>query len=187
MTTLTNSMRDSILSRAISEAFAVREKVIAGAEEALAIKCYKAVMPADEIKAAKAMKPGWIRQDRCLRFNAGGYSVNLCMRSREGEEDRGLPVKYSNSCNQIGAVTGELAAEVQKFSHAKEQMKTEREQARNKMRAFLYSFTTINKIKEAWPEGKKFYGMFDVERKKDNLPAIVTKEINAMLGLKSTK
>lgn len=182
MTTLTNGIRDSILSRAISEAFADKKKAIASEEEALAIKLYKAVVPADEIKAAKAMKSGWIRKDRCLRFNAGGYSLNLCLRSRD--DDTGLPVKYGNSCNTIGSVTGELATEAQLFANKKEKLRTEETQAVTKMRAFLNSFTTMKKMKEAWPEGKKFYSMFDVERKKDNLPAIVTKEINAMLGLK---
>ena len=43
----------------------------------------------------------------------------------------------------------------------------------------------FKQLREAWPEGEKFYQDYDSSRTASNVPAVITKEINAMLGLES--
>ena len=83
-----------------------------------------------------------------------------------------------------GAFAGELGDRVQAHVEAKKAMDGEYGAARAKMLGFLEQFTTFKKLEEAWPEGKKFYQDFNADRPSANVPAVITKEINAMLGIK---
>lgn len=178
MTKLTNFMREQIKNAAVESIFEPKRKVIKKWEHKLAQKCYNSIYPLSLRKQADAMPKEWIRRDQCLRFNANGWTVELYA-------EEVLPVPHSAQCRILGAVTGELGEEVQKYSQDWESHKRERTAAGNKLRGFLTNFNTFKQLREGWPEGKKFYQAHDAETAKVPLPAIITQEINNLLGLKT--
>jgi len=52
-----------------------------------------------------------------------------------------------------------------------------------KLKAFLSSFKSIRQMGALWPEGAEFYNSFLAAAQKENLPANLTKDINAMLNI----
>jgi hypothetical protein len=146
----------------------------------LAIECYNFLFPKKIRDLVAAVPAEWFRTCSCLRFNANGWSVSL----NAGKE---MPTPASNGCGNLGSLTGELAERVQAHVTEKRTMDSEYASARAKMLGFLEQFTTFKKLEEAWPEGKKFYQDFNADRPSANVPAVITKEINAMLGLKDKK
>lgn len=181
MTTLTKEMRSQITRAAILEAYKKKFDDMAKLESRLAIEAYNHIFPKKVRDQALAMPDKWVRLDSCLRINAGGWDLQLhCEKS--------LPVPYTGGgCGRLGSISGDLAIKIQDFSTAKKQAKEDYRNAEIKLTGFLSSFTTVKRLKDAWPEGKKYYESFDVTRNPDQLPAVITTEINAMLGLKSKK
>lgn len=178
MSRLTQDIRDRIRNKAVDATFKPKSEEIRKREAKLGVECYNAVFP-KKIRDAVALVPdGWLRTCSCLRFNAGGWNVGLNV----GKE---LPTPQSSGCGVLGNLSGDLADKVQAFAQEKNQLQEDFSAARVKMLGFLEGFTTFKKLEEAWPEGKKFYAEFNADRPSKNVPAVITKEINDMLGIKA--
>jgi hypothetical protein len=177
MSRITNSIRESICRKAINAAFKEREEAHAAQEHALGMEAYEAVIPAAERKAAAKMPENWLRMDGCLKFNANGWSVTLCVKPS-------VPVPQSPYCQPLGSVTGDLAERIQAHCTAIKERKEAKHRAEREMTGFLEQFRSIKQMREAWPEGEPFYAEFDVERKSAGVPAVRVAEINKMLGIK---
>lgn len=120
----------------------------------------------------------WLREDACLRFNCGGYSLTL----RAKKAVRVASISYG--CSQLGTVTGELADRAKAHAQATEGLKRERAEGERALLALLSSVSTLAQLEKTWPEGKPFYQRFMQARPGSNLPAVQVSEINKMLGLK---
>ena len=179
MSKITNDIREKICRKAIASAFDPKALAITKEENALAIECYNHIFPKKIRDIIATVPPEWIRACDCLRFNAAGWSVQLCAGKK-------MPTPASNNCDMLGSLTGDIADKVQAFSTAKKKLGEDRSLAARKMEGFLSGFTTFKKLEEAWPEGKEFYAVFNADRPSANVPAVITKEINDMLGLKVT-
>lgn len=176
MATLTKDIRDRIRNKAIDATFIPKSEEIKKREAKLAIECYNHVFPKKVRDVVAQVPDGWLRSCTCLRFNAGGWDISL-------NAGKGMRTPQSSGCGRLGDIAGELADKVQAFSQDKKALNEEYSRARAKMLGFLEQFKTFKKLEEAWPEGKKFYKEFDAERPSANVPAVITKEINTMLGL----
>lgn len=177
MSRLTQNIRERICNRAITAAFKEREESRAAAEIALGMEAYQAAFPEKERVAAAAMPEGWLRLDRCLRFNANGWNVTLRV-------NPGVPVPSAEyGCRNLASLTGELADRVQRHAQDEENLRDERRKAERELSGFLDQFKTIKQMREAWPEGEPFYAEFDVDRKPTGVPAVRVAEINALLGI----
>lgn len=178
MTRITNEVRNTIGFRALTTAFKERKENIAKSEDQLAIECYDSVFPKKLQTLLAELPKEWVRRDKCLRFNANGWNVLL-------NSQTSLPVPYGHGCSILGSLGEDLAKRVQQFSQQRETIRTEYTTASNKLSGFLARFNTFNQLKEAWPEGEEFYKDLGTGRSSPSVPAVVTSEINTMLGLKT--
>ena len=178
MSRLTQYIREQIVNKATKAAFDPKVEALQKREAKLGIECYNAVFPKKVRDIISQVPEGWLRTCDCLRFNAGGWTVRLCV----GKQ---MPTPDSNSCGMLGNIDGELAEKVQAFSQEQKKLNDERHAAKIKLAGFLEGFNTFKQLREAWPEGEKFFKEFDAERVAPSVPAVVTKEINDMLGLKA--
>jgi hypothetical protein len=178
MTRLTQTTREQIVNKATKAAFDPRVEALQKREAKLGIECYNAVFPKKVRDILSQVPEGWLRTCDCLRFNAGGWNVNLCV----GKQ---MPTPATSHCSMLGNIDGELGEKVQAHSQEKRKLDEERYAAKTKLQGFLEGFNTFKQLREAWPEGEKFFKEFDAERISPNVPAVVTKEINDMLGLKA--
>lgn len=174
---LTNSLRNSIRDDAMAATYEGREKAFEKQAEKLANECYTTLFDAKLRKAIAAVPIEWFRQDKCLRVNANGWDAWL-------RTEKLFSVPYSHSCEGLGSITGELAVKVQSHLQDKKAFEEEFRSAKHKLGGFLEQFNTFAAMEKAWPEGKKFYKKYDYERMPNNVPAVITTEINNMLGLK---
>lgn len=176
---LTNMDRDSIVADAIEASFQARVTALDAAEDALARRCYEAVFPEKVRKQAAALPKGWLRLDKCLRFNVLGLSAELHV---SGD---GLPVPFGSRgyCQRLGSIADEtLAASVRSHLDEVEAMKADRSKAKGAVNALVHSVTTVKALREIWPEGEPFYGKIG-PKDGARLPAPRVVELNAMLGL----
>lgn len=176
MSRLTKEIREKICKEAIVTTFDARFNELAKQENALAEECYNYVFPESLRNIAASMPEDWLRSCDCLRFNANGWNVTL-------KANKKLPTPYSSGCHVLGNIDGELAEKVQAHVQNETALKEERSRAFSKMRAFLEGFITFKQLEGAWSEGSKFYKKYDAERPSVNVPAVITQEINDMLGI----
>lgn len=178
MSRLTQNIRERICKRAIAAAFKEREESHEAAEHALGMEAYAAVLPEAERLAAAALPERWLKTDRCLRFNANGWTATLTVSEK-------VPVPFDDRayCTPLGTLTGDLGERVQAHVQGEEKLRDEKRKAVRELSGFLDQFKTIKQMREAWPEGEPFYAEFDVERKAAGVPAVRVAEINALLGI----
>jgi hypothetical protein len=178
MSKITKDLRERIGRKAVNATFEPKAAELKKRENKLAIECYNHIFPKKIRDVIQDVPKEWLRHCDCLRFNAGGWNVTLCA----GKE---MPTPNTSHCGMLGSIDGELAEKVQAYSQEKKKVDEEWRTAIHKMAGFLEQFTTFKKLEEAWPEGKKFYQEYNADRPSANVPAVITKEINDMLGIKS--
>lgn len=176
MATITKDIRERICRKTVTATFQPKKDAISKRENKLAIECYNHLFPKKIRDIIAKVPTEWLRSCSCLRFNANGWDINL----NAGKE---MPTPAMSGCGRLGNLTGEIAEKVQAFSQEKKSLEDEWRSANAKMLGFLEQFRTFKKLEEAWPEGKKFYKEFDADRPSANVPAVITKEINIMLGI----
>lgn len=177
MSKITKDLRERISMKAVKSTFEPQAAELKKRENKLAIEAYNHIFPKKVRDLIAQVPKDWLRHCDCLRFNAGGWNVTLCA----GKE---MPTPANNGCGMLGSLTGEIAEKVQAYSQEKKKLDEDWRSANHKMYGFLEQFTTFKKLEEAWPEGKKFYAEYNADRPSANVPAVITKEINAMLGIK---
>lgn len=176
---LTNEMRDKIIRSMALGAIEKEKAALEKHEHALALKLWKAVYPAAERVAAAKMAEGWILMDKCLRFNLCGMNITL-------NAAEPVPVKASINryCNRLGDIADEkLRDEYTAHYLASEELKKKGRDIEQQAKALLYSVTTFKRLEEAWPEGKKFYDKFRPASEKAGVPALLTDNLNALMGI----
>jgi di/tripeptidase len=177
---LSQKIREMIRDKAVTESFQPRADALKKREAKLAVECYNAVFPKKVRDAVSQVPEAWFLSCACLRFNAAGWNVTLTAEKK-------MPTPFSHGCANLGSLTGDLADKAQAIAQEKTTLEEEFRSAKAKMLAFLEGFASFKQLREAWPEGKKFYADFDVEHVAPGVPAVITTEINNMLGLKRAK
>lgn len=178
---LTKELRDRIISKVAADAVAAEMKKLVHKENNLAKKLYDKVYTKSEREAAAAMGKDWLRLDKCLRFNLCGMSVTVYAADP-------LPVKYSTHCSRLGDIACDnLRDEFLGLQNAANECKMREREIAAKMRALLYSVNTYAQLEKTWPEGKKFYQEYKPKHEQAQVPATLTGDLNAMLGIKAKK
>lgn len=176
MSKITKTIREKISLDAITESYKAKSDDIKKREQKLAIECYNSVFPKKIRDIVNSLPEGWTRKCTCLKFNAGGWQVTLC-----AEKELSTPTTH---CSVLGSLTGDLATKVQNFSQEKKSLDENYRADIRKIYGFLEGFSTFKQLKKAWPEGEKFYKKYNADRISPSVPAVVTEEINKILGLK---
>jgi len=178
---LTNDIKNKIVSNCLNTIFKPKQEASTQLEGKLARACYNQLFTSSLQKMLEKIPKGWLREDNCLRFNADGWKVTLCL-----PKDTTVPTPYTNNCSVLGAITGELAAKVQEFVQERDRQKEEYRTKSSQLHSFLNNFSSLSTLKKAWPEGEPFYKDF-VEPSNSTVPAIYVAQLNEALGLTTTK
>lgn len=135
-------------------------------------------------KKAAELKEGWLREDRCLNFNAGGYSLTFEVNDPVRVPYR-TPYGRGYSCNTLASIQDQdLMKRMQQWAQEVEKLRQEKRDAYRATLLLVGKFSTVKALKEAWPEGYEFYKKYDVaQTNRPQLPALRIEEVNAMLGL----
>jgi hypothetical protein len=168
-----------ISSRALEAAFKQRFDDIRQQEHDLAMACWEHVFPAEARNHALAAPSGWIRQDKCLRFNMGYRQTTLNLK------DASVPVPHSSDCRVLGTINDEtLNQRFTDFERDKNALRSEQERANQGLFSLLNSAKTMKRLAEIWPEGLPFYEReLEVAKRSVSVPAVISEDVNKLLGL----
>lgn len=180
MTTLrlTKQDRESVLTKALDDAFAKQREELSREENKLGRDCYSFLFADKVRKTAAALPSGWLREDSCLRINFRGMQTVLNIQGSVK-----VPSNRYN-CNSLGQILDEdLNARFLSFSAKGDKFKAEKAAAAIALSALLERMTTLKQLQEGWPEGAKFYAHLK-PREETKVPALQIATINQMLGLR---
>jgi hypothetical protein len=183
---LTNEFRDELIGRALKHAFGKREKAHAYSAVALADALYD-VTHGEAEKIAVKLPQGWVSCTNEIRIEAAGFAhpghrTNLMSNRLTMSRARPFPRYTADAAYKVGGahalndraqdVAGEFAA-----------IRDEKEALRVKLRAVIYSCTTLAKLREAWPECEKFLPNTAPRQSRALVPVELVPELNKSLGL----
>lgn len=198
MTKLTNGIRSAIRADLREHRFATQVKVLAAAAESFADKVYNTMYDEDTQAKMAALPEGWLPEDEgvyvcCLgqyhrvHFNGVTTSLDSALRNlveyppytsrrfMQAHHD----VAYSLKDQALLSSWEETVQETRRLYETYGRVNSE-------LRAALDSFTTIEKLIEAWPEVEPFAKAYITNPKKVakiQLPAVQVTSLNAMLDL----
>lgn len=192
MTRITKSLAIAIADRAVEKAGLVvdRQPRYALAEKlrieslggpARAKKVEQAIKRVE--KTLSEMPDGLVQRDpfrksfQMYRMNLGGRRVNLEF-SQDLEVDKVCPAGFTLPGDHP------LVAEFDDVIAAEEQVQSQIDALRQKVRATVSSFTTLAKLVDAWPEVVELLPE-NAPAPAVGLPAVRTEELNAAIGLPS--
>lgn len=179
MTRLTNDLREQIIDRAMDATYLEKIKEFEAEENKVGLILYKSSFPKSVLDNVKKLPQEWTRKDSCLRFNCGGYDIRLSV-------PEPVPVPFSRDCSRIGDFSADsIEANLGKdFVSRKVTFDEEMRMTRRQLKTVIYNCSTIKQLKTNWPQGEKFYKIFETSPDiKTGLPAIQITELNKMLGL----
>ncbi len=178
---LTNDIRDRIVRSMALDAVTKEKDALTKRENAIALKLWKAVYPSAERTAAAKMPDGWVRMDKCLRFNLCGMDVRV-----NTAEPVTVKTSASGYCERLGNIADDkLGDEYRAYYKDMEALKQKAQDIERQGKALLYSVTTFKRLEETWPEGKKFYEKFKPASERSSVPAVLTSNLNALVGIKA--
>lgn len=178
---LTNVIRDDIIKDVIAKTFDKEKADLAKQENKIGLAAYAKVYSAKEREAAAALSDGWVKKDKCLRFNISGMDMMFNV-------FHAVPIKRSAEygCYRLGDVADEKIKQDALDLHADKEKLNERENTlRGQLKSVLYAVNTYKRLSETWPEGHKFYVKYAPKGDNSLLPAIRVNELNESLGLKA--
>jgi len=177
---LTNEIRDKIIGAMAVDTCAKEKEKLNKRENQIGVKLWKHVYSKAERDKAAALDKGWIRMDGCLRFNLNGMNIKVAVSPP-------LPVKSTANdyCQRLGDISDDTLRDEYLAWHADtEALKVKHNQIRSQARSLLYSVSTYKGLEKAWPEGKKFYEKFKPINETSGVPATLTADLNALVGIK---
>ena len=173
---LTNDLKAKIWKQIFIDKFEEEEKLLNEKYRIFANLCYEEIFTFDEQEMMNQAPNGAFdfRGDFYIYF--GGRKLSLPL----------LKVKpffynYSNR-NKFGH-EHHLTLDFLELNNREEKLKEIKNKARSCAFAIMNSCTTTNKLLEVWPECKKYLEQAIGQPITNNLPAVVTTELNKMLGL----
>ncbi|MGN6661601.1 MAG: Nmad5 family putative nucleotide modification protein [Achromobacter mucicolens] len=184
---LNKTNREEIILRAIAAAFSKRDKAHQAERTAFADALYTHTHGSIE-KAAMKLPQEW-------RVMRDGFEI-ACDGFRTWGNKDGAPRKFTTSKSHPYPVHNygmnveqehPLYSRAQAIVDEHNAIERGKEALRAKLHALVHSFNTVEKLQAAWPEGAKF--MPDEPEKPANLPvpANLSEEINAMMGIRPSK
>lgn len=187
---LTNEMRDETISRSIAATFSERDKAMAKARVTFADSLYAHSFGSVERQALKMPKQ-WFHFSDSIHVTCKGFSHRWGSQQTSDapsgfqmSKERPMPKNINDGFtikaeHPLWDGAQLIAQEFRSIQDAKAELK-------QNLNSLLRSVTTLARLAEVWPEGKKF---FPREQQKVALPVRfdLAANINAMMGLKALK
>jgi len=178
---LTNVIRDDIIKDVIAKTFDKDKEELKKREHKIGMAAYAKVYSAKERDAAASLSEGWVKRDKCLRFNIGGMDMIFNV-------NEAVPVKRNGEygCNRLGNIADEkIKQDALDLHNDKQTIKDGESKLHGQLKSVLYAVNTYKRLSETWPEGHKFYVKYAPKGDNSLLPAIRVNELNETLGLKA--
>lgn len=180
---LTNEFRDELIGRALMHAFGKREKAHKAATVALADAIY-AHEWGEAGKIADKLPQGWVHAYSELRIIAAGFGYP---HNKEGLQSHILRMSKSRRVPRSVEVTVGgahlLNDQAQTVAAGHAAIRDEKEALRVKLRALVYSVTTLARLREAWPECEQFLPEAAPRPSTALVPVELVPDLNKALGL----
>ena len=184
MTRLTNEMRDDMISAAVNATFKKREEAYEKTRTNFADALYAHAL-GDAEKIAKKLPPGWCSSHREVVIDCSGFSGRYSSRtdrpssyfklSKDHLFPSSLPWTVIREDHPFYAGAQAIAIEFNAIQVAKLDLKT-------KLQSLTYSCSTLAKLEEAWPAGKKFFPKVE-PKAMPVVPFALAAEVNKIMGL----
>ncbi|MBK5571796.1 Nmad5 family putative nucleotide modification protein [Ensifer sp. SSB1] len=185
---LNKTNREEIIAAAVLATFKVREAAHEKARTALADALY-AHTYADAEKIAKKLPQGWAAGRDTVVIACDGFRTyghgNGAPKTMKLSRTRLFPPYSSEIKVDKAHAVYEGAQAIVREHNAIEAAK---EELRTKLHALVYSVTTTEKLREAWPEGEKFMPA-EIVAVPSHLPVPhdLVANVNALMGIRPRK
>lgn len=178
---ITEHTRKTITHRLLQHAYEKDEKALQRQEHDLGMKVYRRLYSASERKHMNALPEGWLHETDVIRVSVGAGNYLLSLPGNVRIPRFALydyrPLETVNDADKS------LATAIKAHHAAREKLKGARRETQQKTNATIKSFSTLNRLLQAWPEIKPFTDQLGYDVDKKSLPAVIPTELNASLGL----
>lgn len=176
---ITKAMREDITQRAVGSTFRKEAEALQKEENSLAERLYKEVYSPQERKHMEALGSRFIDTADRIRGNIRGQKITLHFGATKlVDQDNKMFHMTPPTPSQA------LSDDIYDFMERHKTYKDKRSKAEQQLEAMLETVVSFNKLRAVWPQGEKFYDMYDVDSEKPGVPALLVTELNAILGLK---
>lgn len=194
---LTTTVRDQIVARLLRHRFSGEAAQLIADRAAFAERVYDAVFAKAQRDRMNALPKGWLPTTSQVTISFGGtgrdsyaslylsgrdYGVlDSMLDTKPDTIERPVPSIQQQGCLKAFEPTDALSVEHESLCDRAASLKSAIAEARSSIGAVVNSVTTTGKLREAWPEIGTF--LDDFEEVKLSLPAVPTRELNALLDL----
>lgn len=182
---ITQTMRVNIVGNTIKSSFEKERETIYKRHRDLADRLYHEKYSPEQIKLMKKMGDKFISQSHYIQGNINGQRVQLFFGKGLAQKVRRFVDKDEDSfCSTPFTPSDKLRDDIQKLvDDTSDFEKTERE-ASLQLMSMLESVVSFKKLRAVWPQGEKFYDMYDVDSEKPGVPSIIVEQLNKVLNIK---
>jgi Nucleotide modification associated domain 5 len=192
---LNGEMRTEIKRFALAKLDKERQ-LFAEVEQKLLIDCYNAVVPLATQKMIAALEKArvggnpWVAYNSATSFNVAGQRVYLGQINIPVDKRITVALPSGLWSGPLGTITmdkhAKLVERVRDWQGKVEKEKADYETAVKTLDLLLKSVSTVEKLKQYWPEGRDFFSSPPCQtRAASGLPAVQIEALNKMLGIKT--
>lgn len=183
---ITKVMREGIVANTIAHTFKKQREDAAKEHARLALKAYKEQYTPAQIKAMENLGKRFIGEECKIFLNLNGLRRQLYFSGKDRvakASELVYKLMEESQYNKPLVPSDALRLEIEAFLDKESDLNETISKAEVNLMAMLDSVQTFKKLRSIWPEGEKFYDMYDVDSEKPGVPAVFVADINKMLGL----
>jgi len=181
---ITNTMRDGIVNNTLEHTFKKERDALLKAEGKLARLAYNEMYDLPTRKAFAQLPQGIFAVSSDICLNIRGMSVTLSFGKAADGSRTELPVGDNHGYRNRLTPSVPLSDQCYTYVMDNEDLKKRMREAEVQLRAMLESVQSFKKLRAVWPQGEKFYDMYDVDSEKTGVPSVVVTQLNKILNLK---
>ncbi|CCG43362.1 Nmad5 family putative nucleotide modification protein [Magnetospirillum molischianum] len=174
MNKLTNFDRDQIVGAVLKDAFDARNQAHQDEGYALGMSIYADVFGEKMIGQMNALPDGWLPTIKVVKVMIAGAWTELVL-----SDFVRVLASRNGHCLKSYEATDPLAERFTAWANAGEEIRVQKSELRNKVRALVYSVTTVKKLIEVWPEAVNYLPKKTVPVK---LPAVCGSDLNSLIA-----
>lgn len=185
---LNKTNREEIISACIAHTFKRDNADLDAARTALADALYNHAF-GDAEKIAKKLPKGWVQSTNGISIDCAGFTWRMGeephkpYRSLKLSRTR-LSPHYINDAFKV-TPSHPLYDQAQEVVDMHAKLHAAKQALRDKLTTLVHSVASTEKLREAWPEGAKFLPDEPAKGAALPVPVNLTREVNAMMGLKA--
>ncbi len=193
--TITKDMREKIVANMSKHIFGKEEAALVVRTAKIAERAYKEKYSDATRRKMEDLGKDFVGRSDDIVMNVNGLSIELsfngysrlygrCIGSGKETVYRFVSKDHGSYRDIKHVASAALAADVMALMDDIKNFSDRVCQAEIQTLAVLESVRTFKKLRAVWPQGEKFYDMYDVDSEKPGVPSIVITDLNKMLGLK---